>query len=167
MLLDREGNAILADFGLARHKPGEVPYETRTGEFFGSFGYIAPEQRKNPRDAVPASDLFSVGATLYHLTTGHRPADLALLDGSPELVAAMHAAVRKVVVKACAYNAADRYADAREMAEAVARAADALALDRMAPTVSAAWMREFDANRSTDLARSRGCWSSFLGMFRG
>ncbi len=68
LLLDHEGRAYLSDLGLARPlQHGETV--TETARVVGSAGYMSPEQLRG-RDLTPASDLYSLGATLYHLLKG-------------------------------------------------------------------------------------------------
>lgn len=71
VLLDDHDNPYLADFGVAwsRHMTGNL---TRTGTIIGTVAYIAPEQVRGER-AGPASDVFSLGATLLFSLTGQGP----------------------------------------------------------------------------------------------
>jgi serine/threonine-protein kinase len=66
---DRE-TAMLADFGLARvYQASKLSGLTMTGTRGGTVAYMPPEQITNFRNAEPASDQYSVGATLYVLLT--------------------------------------------------------------------------------------------------
>jgi tRNA A-37 threonylcarbamoyl transferase component Bud32 len=72
VLLAEGGRAVLTDFGIATSE-GD-PRLTQTGMVMGSPGFTAPERiRGNP--ATPASDLWSLGATLYTAVEGHGPFD--------------------------------------------------------------------------------------------
>jgi serine/threonine protein kinase len=85
IMLDKQGRAILTDFGLALL----TEIGTR-GEIFGSPHYIAPEQAISSAGVVPQSDIYSVGIMLYEMFTGQlpydaeNPLDIALLhmDGN-------------------------------------------------------------------------------------
>ncbi|MGD8627328.1 MAG: protein kinase, partial [Anaerolineae bacterium] len=81
VLLDQEGRVVLSDFGLAM----DVRHGTQ-GEVFGSSHYIAPEQARSSADAVPQSDLYSLGVILFEMLTGVVPFD----DPSPTSVALQH-----------------------------------------------------------------------------
>ena len=70
VLIDVDGRAILADFGIARTQ--DSPALTTSGVLVGSPSYIAPERARGERGG-PESDLWSLGATLYALVEG-RPA---------------------------------------------------------------------------------------------
>jgi serine/threonine-protein kinase len=66
---DRE-TAMLADFGLARvYHASKLSGLTITGMVGGTVAYMPPEQITDFRNALPASDQYSVGATLYALLT--------------------------------------------------------------------------------------------------
>ncbi|MFB9720685.1 protein kinase domain-containing protein [Planobispora longispora] len=68
VLLDADGTAMLADFGIAAPLTGELSLSGHAG----SAGYTAPERlREEP--AGPASDLWSLGATLYTAAEGRAP----------------------------------------------------------------------------------------------
>ncbi|WP_192583709.1 serine/threonine-protein kinase [Streptomyces albicerus] len=70
VLLRRDGNAVLTDFGIAALDDGESL--TTTGELVGSLDYMAPE-RVMGADVGPASDLWSLGATLATVCGGQSP----------------------------------------------------------------------------------------------
>ncbi|MFB7272278.1 serine/threonine-protein kinase [Streptomyces sp. NPDC056244] len=70
VLLARDGRVLLTDFGIAAIE-GDATI-TRTGELVGSIDYLAPE-RVRGADPGPASDLWSLGATLYSAVEGTSP----------------------------------------------------------------------------------------------
>jgi serine/threonine protein kinase len=73
ILLDAKCEPLLTDFGLARLTEAESTV-TRTKEVMGTPSYMAPEQAVGNNAAVSsATDVYGLGAVLYHLLTGHPP----------------------------------------------------------------------------------------------
>ena len=70
VLLGSDDRAVLTDFGIATFQ-GD-PRLTQTGMVMGSPGFTAPERIRG-EDASPASDLWSLGATLFAAVEGHGP----------------------------------------------------------------------------------------------
>lgn len=70
VLLTDDSNVLLADFGIAVHQADTAL--TATGAFIGSMEYVAPERARGT-DGLAASDLFSLGATLYQAVEGFSP----------------------------------------------------------------------------------------------
>jgi serine/threonine-protein kinase len=73
VLLTADGVPKIADFGLAKSLASDSHF-TRTGLMVGSPCYMAPEQAESRSNEVgPATDVYSLGAMLYELLTGHPP----------------------------------------------------------------------------------------------
>ena len=70
VLLGSDDRAVLTDFGIATF--ADDPKLTQTGMVMGSPGFTAPERIRG-EDASPASDLWSLGATVYAAVEGHGP----------------------------------------------------------------------------------------------
>jgi hypothetical protein len=67
-------HAVVVDFGLARSLADDEASLTSEGAIMGTPAYMSPEQAEGRRGAIgPASDIYSLGATLYALTTGRPP----------------------------------------------------------------------------------------------
>ena len=71
VLFDERGEPCLADFGLA-HTWDQTRGLTVTGMVVGTPGFMSPEQTRD-EPLTPASDIFSLGATLLFAATGHGP----------------------------------------------------------------------------------------------
>jgi serine/threonine protein kinase len=136
---------VLLDFGLAKGTPLQTRV-TATGSVFGySFNY-APIEQMQGTGTDPRSDLYSLGATLYHLLTASPPPDAlaratAVLNGEPdplrpanELNSDVPAAVAEVLARAMRQSAAQRFASAAEMRAALRQAGQRIALGGDAAT---------------------------------
>ncbi|EDX84003.1 protein kinase domain [Synechococcus sp. PCC 7335] len=77
---DHVGDVYLIDLGSIHT---ELTKESDTITIVGSYGYIPLEQFAG--QAVPASDLYSLGMTLIYLVTGTHPADMAHINGKVQL----------------------------------------------------------------------------------
>ena len=101
ILLTIEGAVKLSDFGIAKALGDTADLEpiTGSGEGLGTLCYVAPEQMIDARRADARSDIFSLGATLFHLIAGipHIPAGTQ----AHEVVEACRARPRLADVCAC------------------------------------------------------------------
>ena len=73
ILLDGAGHAFIVDFGLAKQDSSTTSL-TRSGAILGTPSYMSPEQAAGARGEVGvASEVYSLGAILYHMLTGRPP----------------------------------------------------------------------------------------------
>ena len=86
ILVMQDGTAKLTDFGLAKSTSAAAAKLTQTGITMGTPHYISPEQAMGSRDLDARSDIYSLGATLYHLVTGRVPFE----GSSPAVIVAKH-----------------------------------------------------------------------------
>jgi serine/threonine protein kinase len=127
---------VLLDFGLAKGTPAvQVSKMTATGSVFGYSRNYAPLEQIQGAGTDPRSDLYSLGATLYHLITGVTPPDAvtratAVINGQPdpllpanEVHAQVTPAVAELINNAMAQNASQRPQTASAMREALREAA--------------------------------------------
>ncbi|MCW2938433.1 MAG: serine/threonine protein kinase [Actinomycetia bacterium] len=84
VLITADGRAVLTDFGIAKME-GDATL-TQTGLVMGSPAYIPPERAQGEK-AVPASDLWALGATLYASVEGKAPYERS--DAMAALAAAL------------------------------------------------------------------------------
>jgi len=70
IILKPDGNLSLIDFGTAREFKADKTEDTAC---LGTVGYAAPEQFGGLGQTDERTDIYGLGATLYHLLTGHNP----------------------------------------------------------------------------------------------
>jgi tetratricopeptide (TPR) repeat protein len=133
--LQPNGQVKILDFGLALLGASDM---TKSGTVMGTPHYMSPEQVRGQK-ADARSDVFSVGAVFYELLSRHRAFDADSVHGvlvqileqqpepirkwAPEVPAPLVAVVERALVK----DSAGRFADAGEMARALADAREAIA----------------------------------------
>jgi len=128
--LTSSGAIALLDFGLAKSDPDSNGGDSWTSVFGFTRRYSPPEQMQD-QGTTPRSDIYALGATLYHLLTGVKPPDalfrtktIARSEPDPLLLAnEIHPAVgREVAVilqKALELNPERRYQNANEFRHAL------------------------------------------------
>ncbi|HKY05828.1 MAG TPA: protein kinase [Blastocatellia bacterium] len=120
MLDDRSGRVMLVDFGIAR-----IVRPTEKGvTAIGTMGYAPPELFAGKVE--PRSDIYSLGATLFHMLTGSDPQDnpLLIFDFSKnprpcQINPAITPEMEQLLMRAVAHKPEDRHASALEFMRAL------------------------------------------------
>jgi hypothetical protein len=73
ILLSRDGDVKLADFGIASNPDAGDDTLTADGATLGTPAYMAPEQFENSRTVDARADVYSLGVMLYEMLTGQKP----------------------------------------------------------------------------------------------
>jgi serine/threonine-protein kinase len=130
LMLTRDGNTLVADFGIARALSGDERL-TQTGLSVGTPAYMSPEQAAGDKGLDARSDVYSLGAVLYEMLAGEPPYTGAtaqqiivkrFTDPVPsvrKVRPSVPEAVDKAVQRALAAVPADRYASAADLARAL------------------------------------------------
>jgi WD40 repeat protein/serine/threonine protein kinase len=165
VLLDEDGNAYLADFGIAKDLTSSKESTTQNDAIIGSPDYLSPEQARS-ETVTPQTDIYSLGVMLYELLAGQHPFPNAstvqrlyshLNDPLPpvdNLPRDVNAAVNTVIQKATMKNPAQRYANAPALAAAFREAIALNAADAPADVVEVLTPREQEILRSMIEGRS-------------
>ena len=121
ILIDKQGNARLIDFGVSKRYDIEQE-ETSTTLLTLSKGFAAIEQYDNEgiQQFSPCPDIYSLGATLYNLLTGKIPTESILRATRPlkrprELNPAISEQTEAVILRAMQIIPADRYTSIEEL----------------------------------------------------
>jgi serine/threonine protein kinase len=73
VLVTPDGHTKVSDLGLADYFSDEVPADAKGGKIVGTADYLSPEQITMPDRLTGASDVYSLGCTLYYAVTGKVP----------------------------------------------------------------------------------------------
>ena len=134
LLLTKRGDALLADFGIARVLGVDTPSGaalTQTGLAVGTPQYMSPEQASGERDLTSRSDIYTLAAVCYEMLAGEPPftapstqAMIAkMMTGDAPSVRVLRPSVPQaidaVLQKALARVPADRWATAEEFSHAL------------------------------------------------
>ncbi len=112
ILIDKQDNALVADFGIAQLTRQDGEDHTETGIVMGTYAYMSPEQREDSSKINQTADLYSVGVMLYEILTGQRPAGRFKLPSELDLNYGKQ--FDKIVSRALASNPLERYQKAVE-----------------------------------------------------
>lgn len=131
IMIDSQGKAFLLDFGLARAVRQDDKI-TVTGTVMGTPAFMSPEQAQG-RPVDRRSDVYSLGATLYHAVTGRPPFHgetpldtlRLVVDQDPvpprQLNPKLQKEVELIILKAMQKDPMHRYASARDLAADIER----------------------------------------------
>lgn len=128
ILLDENGEPILADFGIA---VTECELQREMVTSIGTLAYMAPEQLQPDGQIDPRTDVYALGVVLYELLTGKRPFASASLSGVRDAILSGHPApprqlnptippeCEQVCLKAMTLNQQDRFSTSIDLATAL------------------------------------------------
>jgi len=129
IILTPEGVAKLTDLGLAREVNDTQLAESEAGKAYGTPYYISPEQIRGDVDIDFRADIYSLGATMYHLVTGRPPFEAdtpsavmhkhlkQALRPPDHINTALSPGISEIVEVAMAKEREERYAHTEDMLE--------------------------------------------------
>ncbi len=179
IIIDRSGEPVLMDFGLARLIERESTL-TEEGLLVGTPAYMSPEQVVgSSADVGPQSDVYSLGAIMYEMLTGCLPFDGEMVEVLEQVLqdeppppslfrAGIDVTLEGICLKALAKNPSDRYASAIELVDALqdhlrSQARDCRA-DRSGPKQAGQFAQRIN---QVQRLRSTGQYESVTAMLDG
>lgn len=114
VMLRPDGTVCLIDFGTAReHKD----YSLQDTTYLGTRGYAAPEQFGGMGQTDARTDVYNLGATIYHLLTGYSPAQTQFVIRPLGELNPYYAGsgIEAIVAKCCKPEQGDRYQSCAEL----------------------------------------------------
>lgn len=113
IMLKPDGNVTLIDFGTAREFKEKNLADTTC---LGTVGYAAPEQFGGMGQTDARTDIYCLGATLYHLVTGQNPSEPPYeIKPIREINPGLSSGLERIILKCTQRNPADRYQSAAEL----------------------------------------------------
>jgi serine/threonine protein kinase len=117
IMLKNDGSVVLIDFGTAREYKTQAQSDTT---YLGTRGYAAPEQSTGTGQSDARTDIYSIGATMYHLLTGHNPSE-APYEMYPITCwnTSLSKGLEAIITKCTKPNPNERFQSALELKEAL------------------------------------------------
>lgn len=113
IMLKPDGNVTLIDFGTAREYKDKNLADTTC---LGTVGYAAPEQFGGMGQTDARTDIYCLGATLYHLVTGMNPCEPPYeMYPIRQINPALSSGLERIILKCTQRNPEDRYQSAAEL----------------------------------------------------
>ncbi|MEW6413274.1 MAG: protein kinase [Candidatus Zixiibacteriota bacterium] len=146
ILIDRQGNAMVTDFGIAQMITATDSEVTASDIIMGTLSYMSPEQKVSSTNVDQTTDIYAVGVMLYEILVGKKP--LGHFKLPSELNSNIKKEFDEIVEKCLAQEPKDRFQHAVELKDAILNA-----------------MNHEDTSSKTDEFSMTGA-DSFLGKCR-
>lgn len=171
VFITESGEVKLLDFGVA--KLMGTHQLTHAGAFIGTPAYMSPEQAASPSDVDERSEIYAVGAVLYHMLSGQAPYGTLdatqtltrLLSGEPPRLgslASVPEGLAALVERAMSREPIDRFQTMAALAEAL----EAYTTEETDPVAEkeARWLRPRAIVGVTTTALIAGLWAAALAF---
>jgi len=142
ILFNEDGVPKIVDFGLARGHDAPESQTTAADQIWGTPYYVAPEKLRGKAEDV-RSDVYSLGATLFHALAGHPPANVAPDGHTPQPASSLatdapslHEHTIRIIARMLAMDPAERYGSYEEVIHDLDAAQQALKTPPPAPPPS-------------------------------
>lgn len=120
ILIDRQGNAKVADFGIAQLHDNPDCEQTSGDIVMGTLAYMSPEEKFSSAKVTGATDIYALGVILYEICCGRKPEGSYPLPSevNPHLPPAMD----EIIARCLAENPGDRFPSAGALKDALLNA---------------------------------------------
>ncbi|MDF1545621.1 MAG: protein kinase [bacterium] len=117
ILIDKQGNALVADFGIAQMVGSPDSEMTATDMIMGTLAYMSPEQKISSTNVDQTTDIYAMGVILYEILLGKKPMGHFKLPS--ELESSIDWKFDAIIQKCLAPEAKDRFQTAVELKDAL------------------------------------------------
>jgi len=117
ILIDRQGNAMVADFGIAQIIGSPETEMTSSDVIMGTLSYMSPEQKVSSTNVDQTTDIYAMGVIIYELLVGKKP--LGRFKLPSELKPGLSNDFDRIISKCLAQEPKDRYQQAVELKDAI------------------------------------------------
>ena len=126
ILIDRAGNVKVTDLGIAKTGKADLRYDepvTQGEKLLGTPDYASPEQLRDSSCVDIRADIYSLGATLYHMLSGRKPFEAQgvfnlmaqVLEADPPEISGINPATAALVKKMMSKDPQQRPQNARQL----------------------------------------------------
>ncbi|MDX9856538.1 MAG: protein kinase [candidate division Zixibacteria bacterium] len=131
ILIDRQGNPRVADFGIAQIVGRAESDMTAADVVMGTVAYMSPEQKVSSTNVDQTTDIYAIGIIIYEILVGKKP--LGRFKMPSELNPELNASFDAIIEKCLAEDPAGRYQTAVELKDALFEAIGSLDSDHREP----------------------------------
>ncbi|UCE24254.1 MAG: serine/threonine protein kinase [Candidatus Zixiibacteriota bacterium] len=117
VLIDRQGNALVSDFGIAQMVCAPDSEMTSSDIVMGTLSYMSPEQKISSTNVDQTTDIYAVGIMLYEILVGKKP--LGHFKLPSEINSQLPIEFDSIILKCLAQEPKDRYQRAVELKDAI------------------------------------------------
>ncbi len=120
ILVDKQGNVLITDFGIAQIVGNTDGEQTSTSIVMGTVAYMSPEQKVSSRNVDQTTDIYAVGVMIYEILCGKKP--MGHFKAPSEINSDISEKFDQIVHKCMAQDRKDRYQTAVALKDALLNA---------------------------------------------
>ena len=120
ILIDRQGNALVADFGIAQIVGAPETEMTASDVVLGTISYMSPEQKISSTNVDQTTDIYAMGIILYEMLVRKKP--FGHFKVPSEIDSRINPKFDEIVLKCMAQEPKDRYQTAVQLKDAILEA---------------------------------------------